>query len=108
VTDDTGEHIFKVASIGTMVSFSHPEAQLDSDSDLHVLYQSGGETFLYSVADPDGNILEQDVYEYVNSRPHLSLDNTGRIVVVGGSLRAKPAEMPVIAPPTELPVPPKQ
>jgi hypothetical protein len=108
VTDDTGEHIFKVAAIGEMVSFSHPEAQLDGDSNLHLLYQNGGQTFLYSVADPNGNILQQDIYDYVNSRPHLSLDDAGHIVVVGGSLRVKPADVPIVVPPNELPAPAKQ
>lgn len=108
VTDASGRHIFKVAPVGDMVSFSRPEAQLDSDSNLHLLYQNGGETFLYTVADPDGNILRQDIYDYINSRPHLSLNDAGQIVVLGGSLRAKPGSIPVIIPPNEPAAPAKQ
>lgn len=107
VTDASGRQIFKVTAIGDMVSFSRPEAQLDGDSNLHLLYQNGGETFLYTVADPDGNIVERDIYNYVNSRPHLSLNDAGQIVVVGGALKTKPVAMPVIVPPSESPAPAK-
>jgi hypothetical protein len=105
VTDDTGNQIFKVSAIGPMVSFSQPEAQLDDDSNLHVIYQSGGQSFLYSVISPDGNIILQDVYDYVNTRPHLSLDTNGHIVVIGGVRREKPGEMPAILPPSAVPMP---
>ncbi len=108
VTDESGGQIFKVSAVGPMVSFGRPEAQLDSDSKLHVLYQSGPESFVYSIINPEGTILSQDEYDYANSRPRLSLDASGNIVVVGGVRRAKPAELPVIMPPNPLPAPAKQ
>lgn len=107
VSDDSGEHIYKVNSIGAMVSFSRPEAQLDSASDLHVLYQGGAQTFLYSVINPDGEITQQEIYDYANSRPHLGLDSNGHIIVVGGAKRTKPQDLPLIVPPTQLPAPAK-
>jgi hypothetical protein len=103
VTDQTGEHVFKASAIGPMVSFSHPEAQLDGNSNLHVLYQDGGQSFLYSIINPDGNILQQDIYDYVNSRPHLTLDDSGNIVVAGGVKRVKPEEIPLPIPPASPP-----
>lgn len=99
VTDDTGGRVYKVSVIGPMVSFSHPEAELDSGSNLHVLYQSGGQTFLYSVFDPDGKLTAQAIYDYSNTRPELSLDAAGNIVVAGGVKRVKPMELPIIVPP---------
>ncbi|HTV63131.1 MAG TPA: hypothetical protein VMH30_11240 [Verrucomicrobiae bacterium] len=102
VTDDTGGRVFKVSAIGPMVSFSRPEAELDSDSNLHVLYQSGAESFLYSVINPDGNITQQAVYDYSTTRPELSLDAAGHIVVVGGVRWVKPAELPIILPPNQV------
>ena len=102
VTDDTGGRVFKVSAIGPMVSFSRPEAELDPDSNLHVLYQSGAESFLYSVINPDGNVTQQAVYKYSNTRPELSLDAAGHIVVVGGVRWVKPVELPVILPPNQV------
>src|SRR5258708_3232921 len=38
LTDGSGARVFRVVPVGTMVSFSRPEAQLDKASDLHLLY----------------------------------------------------------------------
>jgi len=102
VSDQSRRQIFKVKQIGPMVSFSQPEVQLDSSSKLHVLYQSGAQMFIYSVIDPDGNITQQDVYDLLDTRPHLGFDSNGDIHVVGGVRRVKPGEMPTIIEPPEL------
>src|SRR5208282_1914889 len=71
VSDESEIHVFKVRAIGPMVSFSQPEAQLDRLSNLHVLYQSGARVFTYSLVSPDGDIVRQEMYDYVNTRPRL-------------------------------------
>ena len=103
VTDQTGARVFKVSAIGPMVSFSRPEAQLDSASNLHVLYQSGAKSFIYSVVNPDGTIALQEIYDYLGTRPHLAVNDAGDIVVKGGVLRVKPGEMPMVKAPDEVP-----
>ncbi len=105
VSDPSGTRILKVSAIGPMVSFSQPEAQLDRASNLHVLYQSGAQSFIYSVVNPDGNIAQQEVYDYLGTRPRLALNGDGDIVVKGGVRRPKPGELPVIKSPAELPAP---
>jgi hypothetical protein len=107
VSDPAGSHVFKVSPIGPMVSFSQPEVQIDPLSNLHVIYQSGAKTFTYSVVNPEGVITEQDVYDYVDTRPRLGLNPTGDIVVIGGVRRPKPGELPVVKLPDELPPPAK-
>ena len=103
VSDPAGSRVFKVAAIGPMVSFSQPEVQLDSLSNLHVIYQSGAKTFTYSVINPDGVIMQQDVYDYVDTRPRLGLNPAADVVVIGGVRRVKPDEIPVVKLPDELP-----
>ena len=88
-----------------MVSFSQPEAQLDRLSQLHVLYQSGARIFTYSVVNPDGDIVRQEIYDYFNTRPRLHTDDDGNITVLGGVRRVKPEEIPVVKPPSETPRP---
>jgi hypothetical protein len=105
VSDQTGTRILKVSAIGPMVSFSRPEAQLDHASNLHVLYQSGAQSFLYSVVNPDGGITQQEIYDYVKSRPRLAVDDAGNIVVQGGVRRMKPGELPAVQVPEGLPAP---
>jgi hypothetical protein len=107
VSDESEARVFKVSAVGSLVSFSQPEAQLDRLSNLHVLYQSGAQAFTYSVVNPDGNIIRQEMYDYFNSRPRLSVNDSGDIAVVGGVRRVKPAELPQVKPPDEVPMPAK-
>ena len=105
VSDQSGARILKVSAIGPMVSFSQPEAQLDRASNLHVIYQSGAQSFIYSVVNPDGNITQQERYDYVGTRPRLAVTDAGDIVEQGGVRRVKPGEMPAVKAPDELPAP---
>jgi hypothetical protein len=102
VSNQSRTHIFKVNAIGPMVSFSQPEAQLDRLSNLHVLYQSGAQMFIYSVINPDGGIVRQDAYDLLDTRPHLGFNDNGDIQVNGGVRRAKPGELPAITAPMEV------
>ncbi len=103
VSDPSGARIFKVSAIGPMVSFSQPEAQLDRASNLHVIYQSGAQSFLYSVVNPDGAIVQQEIYDNFNTKPHLAANDAGDIVVQGGVRRVKAGELPVVMAPTPMP-----
>jgi hypothetical protein len=105
VSDQSGERILKVSAVGPMVSFSQPEAQLDRASNLHLIYQSGSRTFLYSVVNPEGNIVEQETYDYLDKRPHLGVNAAGDIVEQGGSRRVNPSEIPGVKEPMDLPQP---
>jgi hypothetical protein len=97
---DAGGGSLKVRAIGPMISFGQPEAQLDPASNLHVLYQNGASTFTYAVVDPDGDIIQQDVYDYVTTRPRLRQDDNGNISVYGGVRRV---EMPPVQAPDTVP-----
>ena len=99
VTDPSGSRFLKVSAIGPMVSFSRPEAQLDRFSNLHLIYQSGAQSFLYSVVNPDGIITRQVVYDYLGTRPHLAVDPSGDIVEQGGVQRVRAGDLPAAPPP---------
>ncbi|MEO7300667.1 MAG: hypothetical protein ABI042_19050 [Verrucomicrobiota bacterium] len=87
VTDSTGTTVFRVFPIAPMISFSKPEAQVDKESNLHVLHQTYSHSFNYSVINPDGNVIQQRTYDYTSTRPRLDTDSDGKIAVVGGALR---------------------
>jgi hypothetical protein len=99
VSDAVGGNL-KVHAIGPMISFGQPEAQLDPISNLHILYQNGASTFTYAVVDPDGDITQQEVYDYVTTRPRLHQDDNGNISVYGGVRRI---ETPPVQAPDALP-----
>jgi hypothetical protein len=103
VTDQSGARVLKVSTVGPMVNFSRPEAQLDRASNLHLIYQSGARSFLYSVVNPDGIITQQEIYDYLGTRPRLTVDEAGNIVEKGGVRRVKPGELPAVQSPNEMP-----
>jgi hypothetical protein len=102
VIDESDGTIIKVNALGPMISFSQPEAQLDSASNLHVLCQTGATAFTYSVISPEGTIIKQEVYDYVSTHPRLSVDDKGDIFVQGGIRRSEPGEIPAVKPPDQL------
>lgn len=105
VSDPSESHVFKVVSVGKMVSFSDPETQLDRFSNLHMLWQSGASFFTYAEVDPNGNILKQEIFDYVTARPRLNINDDGSVSVLGGVRRMKSEEIPVVHSPDQLPAP---
>ena len=105
VSDPAEARVFKVVSIGQTVSFGDPDTQLDRRSDLHVLFQSGASIFTYAVINPDGDLLKQEIYDYVKTRPRLGMSDDGTVTVVGGVRRLTEQEMPMVKMPDQLPAP---
>jgi len=101
VTDESGEKGFRTTPIGTLLSFSHPEAQVDKLSNLHVLYQSGAQSFTYNVFSTEGDLVTRQTYDYVQTHPRLQADAEGKVSVVGGVRRVTPKDRPV--PKTDAP-----
>ena len=97
LTDLSDNKVFRVLSLGRLVSFSRPEAQVDKTSNLHVLFQTGPRAFSYSVINPDGQVVVQQTYDYTETRPVLRGREDGRILVVGGIRRPTPDD--VLTPP---------
>jgi hypothetical protein len=81
---DSGGRTLRVFPLARMVSFGDPEAQLDRANNLHVLFQTGARTFVYSVVDPNGNLLARQFHEITQTRPALHLGESGGIFVAGG------------------------
>lgn len=107
LTDGAESKLFKVFSVGPIVSFSRPEPQFDKASNLHLLFQNGARTFSYLVVNPDGDVIVRQTYEYVTSRPKLQLDKEGKFFVAGGVRRPTSSDVPPPAPPaSDTPAPP--
>jgi hypothetical protein len=98
LTDASGTKTFRVFPVGPMVSFSHPEPQVDAFSNLHLLYQDGAHSFNYTVVNPDGEVIARRTYDYVDKRPRLRPDEGGKILLVGGIRRVAPTDVPPFKP----------
>ena len=107
VSDPSESRVYKVVALGPMVSFSQTEAKVDRLSQLHVLWQTGAQWFIYCVVSPNGTVLKRENYDCFSSRPRLSVNDTGDVLVAGGTRRLQPVELPVVRPPNELPPPKK-
>ena len=92
ITDSTSGRVFCVFPIGPMVSFGQPEPQVDKLNNLHVLYQDHAHSFHYSVFNPDGMVVTNQIYDYAGTRPRLQPDRDGNVVVRGGTLRTSEDE----------------
>jgi len=103
VSDAAEAQVFKVSVLGPMVSFSHPEGQVDRQGRLNVLWQTGAQSFSFVLVNPDGSPSEMEYYDNFFSRPRLTINETGDVVVLGGTRRPKPTEMPAVKAPNELP-----
>ena len=99
VTDSAGGKTFRVFPIGSMVSFSRPEAQIDKSSNLHVLYLNGAHTFSYTVFNPAGDLITRETYDMPNNAHlHLKTGEDSTISVAGGVRRVTATDLPVSNP----------
>jgi hypothetical protein len=103
VSDASGSDVIKVLPLGSMVSFSQPVEQVNRLGNLAVLWQTGAQSFSYSVLSPGGALVQQEIYDSFGSRPRLDVNDNGEVVVVGGVRRLHPGELPTIKLPTEIP-----
>jgi hypothetical protein len=103
ISDTTENTTHKVIHLGPLVSFARPEAQIDAQSRVHVLFQSGGRLFIYHLIKPSGTVELRQFYDYTASRPRLTIDRKGLISVVGGQVRVTKQDIP--PPPPEALIP---
>jgi hypothetical protein len=99
VSDVSESKVYRVFPLGPTLSFSKLNPQLDKESNLHLLYQTGARTYSYSVIDPDGRVIVQQTHDITASRPSLGTGPEGNITVVGGTRRLDATDVPA---PTNL------
>lgn len=94
VSDAEDAHVLRVFPLGPLVSFGVPESQVDRQSQLHVLFQTGARAFSYNVVTPDAEVVLRQTHEYAGTRPHLSKGEDGKISVTGGLRRFTSTDVP--------------
>lgn len=94
VSDATDNRVCRVFALAPMVSFSHPETQIDRESRLHVLSQTGARSFIYGIVSHEGELLTRHTYDYTASRPQLTVGEEGKVFVRGGMRRLTAKDLP--------------
>ncbi|MBI3418217.1 MAG: hypothetical protein HY043_23245 [Verrucomicrobia bacterium] len=108
ITDLAENRVFRVFAVGPMMNLTRPEPQVDRQSNLHLLFQTGARAFTYCVINPDGQLIGRQTHDYTSSRPTLKVDAEGNITVNGGARRLAATDLPEPAktsPATNVPSP---
>lgn len=92
IEDRERGRIFANHQLGTFLSFGRPDVMLDASNQVHILQNSAPKQFLYSHIGLQGEVLAQQAYLEVGSRPTLAKDPANGSVTVVGGKAYKPGE----------------
>jgi len=85
VEDKQNSLVYATYSLGRVISFDEPHAEVDRKNRLHVLQCSAPRLWSYSVIDLDGRLLKHENYAQTHSSPRLRRADDGTVTVAGGT-----------------------
>src|SRR5438876_6243240 len=86
VEDKENSLVYATYSLGRVIAFDEPHAEVDRDNRLHVLQCSAPRVWSYSVVALDGSLLRHASYSQTRSVPRLRRTADGSVAVSGGML----------------------
>ncbi len=84
VEDQENSLVYSTFSLGRVISFDEPRAEVDRDNQLHVLHCSAPRVWSYSIVGLDGRLLQRTTYSQARSSPKLRRTAEGAVAVSGG------------------------
>ncbi|HEV2095044.1 MAG TPA: hypothetical protein VGQ82_00925 [Chthoniobacterales bacterium] len=84
VEDKTTGVVYSTYSLGRVIAYDEPQAELDPANQLHVLCCSAPRTWSYSHIGLNGELLAQSTFMTTKTRPRLRHAPDGTIAVHGG------------------------
>jgi hypothetical protein len=94
VEDKNNGLVYATYSLGRIIAFDEPHAEIDRENRLHVLQCSAPRIWSYSVIGLDGRLLKHASYAQTRGAPQLRRTADGTVAVSGGVLDV-PAASPV-------------
>jgi hypothetical protein len=88
---DTGV-VYTTYSLGRMIAYDDPQAEIDHANQLHVLHCAGPRNWAYSHVGWDGQLISHSTFLEAKTRPRLRRTSDGSIAVSGGILDSPVAE----------------
>jgi hypothetical protein len=107
VEDKSTGAVYTTLSLGRVIAFDEPQAELDLANRLHVLHCAAPRTWAYSQIGPNGELVRHATILETKTRPRLRRTAEGAVAVRGGTLDApvqakqNPASKLSARPPTE-------
>ncbi|HEY2799888.1 MAG TPA: hypothetical protein VGI85_04790 [Chthoniobacterales bacterium] len=86
VEDRANSVVYATYSLGRVISFDEPHAEVDSKNQLHVLQCSAPRMWAYSVIGLNGKLLKRASYAQTRSLPRLKRTASGAVQIAGGML----------------------
>lgn len=83
--------VYATYSLGRMIVFEQPQAEIDRENRLHVLHCATPRSWSYSRIGLNGELLGHSSFMETNSRPRLIHASNGEVAVRGGMLEAPAA-----------------
>jgi len=84
IEDQDAGVVYATWPLGRLVDGYDPEVQVDAESQLHILQMVAPKEYLYTRMGPNAEMLGQDDYTDLRTRPHLKRMPDGDITVTGG------------------------
>ncbi|MGI8601848.1 MAG: hypothetical protein ACR2OZ_02495 [Verrucomicrobiales bacterium] len=85
VRDEKTQRVVATYALGRLVPHREPQATLDGENQLHVLFLTGPHYFRHCVIDADGHKISEQIHEDKSgSFPTLMVSDTGAVRVDGG------------------------
>lgn len=78
--------VYTTYSLGHVIAFDEPQAEIDSANQLHVLHCAAPRTWAYSHIGLNGELLAHSTFMETKTRPRLRHTAEGAIAVSGGKL----------------------
>ena len=94
VEDKSRGLVFSTYSLGRVIAFDEPHAEIDRENRLHVLQCAAPRLWAYSVVGLDGKLLQRADYAQTRNAPHLRRLEDGRVAVAGGVVDTPAATQP--------------
>jgi len=88
VEDKDRGMVFATYSLGQVIAFDQPQAEVDRSNQLHVLYCAAPRMWSYARVSLNGELVSRASFTETKSRPRLVHSNNGVIKVAGGMMDA--------------------
>jgi hypothetical protein len=86
VEDKSREVVYTTYSLGRVLAYDEPQAELDRANQLHVLHCAAPRNWAYSHIGLNGELLAHSIFMETKTRPRLRHTADGAVAVRGGKL----------------------
>ena len=84
VEDETRNVVYATYSLGRIIAFDEPHAEIDRENRLHVLHCAAPRSWSYAIIGLNGQLVSRSTILETKTRPHFKHTSSGDVAVVGG------------------------